>query len=82
MEPKKPPTVSDHWRQLAQAVIAIIAAAAFAVLVVNFILTGRDVPAGLLSLIGGIFGAIFAVDAITKRTHAEAERRKEEDRDA
>lgn len=57
----------ERWYTLVQIIIALTAAAALIVLTINFLITGRDVPAGLLSLLGGIFGAVFAVDAITRR---------------
>ena len=49
-----------------QILIVVIAGAALAVLVVNFIVTGRDIPGGLLSLLGTIFAAMFATDTALK----------------
>lgn len=65
----------ERWYQLVQVVIALIAAVALIILVFNFVVTGRDVPTGLLSLLGGIFGAVFAVDAITRRDTKPKNRR-------
>jgi hypothetical protein len=51
------------WYQIA---IGLIAAGALVALVANFVLTGRDVPNGILMLLSSIFGAVFAVDAVLK----------------
>jgi hypothetical protein len=49
-----------------QILIIVIAAVSIGVLVANFVITGRDVPGGLLSLLGTIVGAVFATDTINK----------------
>jgi hypothetical protein len=54
-----------------QILVIVVAGISVGVLVVNFIVTGRDVPGGLLSLLGTILGAVFATDTINKWRNAQ-----------
>lgn len=51
-------------------VIAVIASVGLASLLINFLITGNDIPAGILYMLSIIFGAVFTPEAIeaVKRT--------------
>lgn len=47
--------------------IGVVTGVGLAALIINTIVTGRDIPAGLLTLLTTIIGAIFGVEALQQR---------------
>lgn len=50
-----------------RVLIGIVTGVGIAGLILNTILTGRDVPAGLLALLMSIVGAVYGVEALDRR---------------
>lgn len=57
----------DRWQPLVRLLIGLVAAVGLAALITNTILTGRDIPAGLTTVLLSIIGAIYGVDALKSR---------------
>ena len=51
---------------IVRALIGLIAAVGIGFLIANAIMTGRDIPGGLLGLLTFIVGAVFGVEAIRR----------------
>lgn len=57
----------DSWMPVVRLALGIVTAIGLAALVVNTILTGRDIPSGLLTLMTSIVGAVFGLEAVNRR---------------
>jgi hypothetical protein len=57
----------DAWMPLVRVLLGLVTAVGLAALILNTILTGRDVPAGLLTLLTSIVGAVFGLEAVNRR---------------
>ena len=57
----------QDWMPAIRVLLAGITAFSVPVFVLNAILTGRDIPSGILTLVMFILGAIYGVDAVQHR---------------
>lgn len=57
----------DRWQPLVRLLIGLVAAIGLAALIINTLITGRDVPTGILTLLLSIIGAVYGVDALKTR---------------
>lgn len=57
----------DSWMPVVRLALGVVTAIGLAALVVNTIVTGRDIPAGLLTLLTSIVGAVFGLEAVERR---------------
>lgn len=59
---------------IVRLLIGVVTGVGLAALIVNTIVTGRDIPAGLLTLLTTIIGAIFGVEALNQRRDRNQDR--------
>ncbi len=57
----------NSWMPLVRLALGAVTAIGVAALVANTIITGRDIPAGLLTLLTSIVGAVFGLEAVERR---------------
>lgn len=55
------------WMPLVRALIGLTASAGLAALIANTIITGNDIPTGVVTVLMGTIGAVFGLEAVGKR---------------
>lgn len=57
----------NGWMSFVRILIGLVAAVGLAALITNTIATGRDIPAGLLTLLMSVVGAVYGIEAVSSR---------------